>query len=150
MEHFKLSPDSLSDPTGAGADELRKLLHQLSFQFAGILKDVKAYSRHLEPEVIDLRKPETWKLYVDQLREGDLIAYFLVPQDEQSPTSKFFFNRDGTMRIVIREATAEHPEGRGGRYTWFRGIEEIYDVLRHSCRQEARRLLKASELLKKS
>ncbi|MFA6446809.1 MAG: hypothetical protein WCW31_00965 [Patescibacteria group bacterium] len=149
MKHFQLNPDSLSDPSGAGADELIKLLHQLSSQFASILMDVKAYACHLEPQVIDLRVPETRRLYTDELRQDDLIAYFLVPQDEQNPTSKFFFNRDGTMRIVIREATADHPEGRGGRYTWPRGIEEIYDVLRHSCSQEARRLLKAAKLLKK-
>ncbi len=149
MEHFQLNRDSLSDPTGAGADELIKLLHQLSFQFASILMDVKAYACHLEPQVIDLRVPKTRRLYADELRKDDLIAYFLVPQDEQNPTSKFFFNRDGSMRIVIRETTRDRPEGRGSRTTWERGIEEIYNELRFSCRTQAQRLLKAARRLKK-
>lgn len=147
MERLQLDPSALSDPEGAGADELIRLLNRLSAQFQDFIQ-AETYASHLDMVILDLRECEPARFFANQMRKGDTVLCMLSARDADGHKSKFFFNRDGSMRLVIKESQPGFPRGRGGRMTWARGIQEIYDVFRSSCLSQARLLIKAARKLK--
>lgn len=147
MERLQLDPSALSDPGGAGADELIKLLNRLSSQFQDLIQ-AETYASHLDIIILDLRKCELAQIFADQMRKGDVVLCMLSARNTEKHKSRFFFNRDGSMRIVIKESRPGFPRGYGGRVTWDRGITEIYGTLRCSCLLQARLLITLAHNLK--